>query len=67
MILTPSLVARIRLEQSLEIRDSGLAFVLGVRELDGLHADPRWETFLDKLGQLDAWRAMPPEHGGPAR
>ncbi len=55
------------LEQSLEIRDSGLASLLGDPAFRGLIADPRWISFLDQLGLLDAWRATPPEHGGPAR
>jgi TolB-like protein/predicted TPR repeat methyltransferase len=55
------------LEQSRVIRDSGLASLLGDPAFRGLIADPRWILFLEKLGLLDAWRAMPPEHGGPAR
>jgi TolB-like protein/thioredoxin-like negative regulator of GroEL len=55
------------LEQSLVIRDSGLASLLGDPAFRGLIGDPRWIPFLEKLGLLDAWRAMPPEHGGPAR
>ena len=55
------------LEQSRVIRDGGLASLLGDPAFRGLIADPRWIPFLEKLGLLNAWRAMPPEHGGPAR
>ncbi len=54
------------LDQSFEIRDPGLASTLGDHAFRGLITDPRWQRFLDKLGLLDAWRTMPPEHGGPA-
>lgn len=54
------------LEKSSEVKDSGLAFVLGDPAFRSLIGDPRWQAFLDKLDLLDAWRAMPPEHAGPA-
>jgi len=53
------------LEISLEIRDSGLASMLGDPPLRDLRTDPRWQPFLEKLGQLESWLEMPPEWGGP--
>jgi adenylate cyclase len=53
------------LEQSLSIRDSGLAGTLGNPAFSGLRADPRWQAFLEKLGLLEFWLEMPPEQGGP--
>jgi tetratricopeptide (TPR) repeat protein len=53
------------LEQSLVIRDSGLAGTLGNPAFLGLRTDPRWRPFLEKLGLLEFWLEMPPEYGGP--
>jgi hypothetical protein len=53
------------LEQSLKIRDSGLASVLGDPALRELRTDPRWQPYLEKLGLLEFWLEMPPEWGGP--
>ena len=53
------------LEQSLKIRDSGLASVLGDPAFRRFRSDPRWQPFLGKLGLLEFWLEMPPEHGGP--
>jgi tetratricopeptide (TPR) repeat protein len=30
-----------------------------------LTGDPRYAAFVEKIGLLEEWRAMPPEHGGP--
>ena len=53
------------LEKSLIIRDSGLTSTLGDPAIRGLRTDPRWQPFLEKLGLLELWLEMPPEHGGP--
>jgi len=53
------------LEESLVIRDSGLASLLGDPALRSLIADPRWQPLLEKLGLLEFWLEMPPEYGGP--
>ena len=53
------------LEESLTIRDPGLAGILGNPAFLGLRKDPRWQPFLEKLGLLEFWLEMPPEHGGP--
>jgi TolB-like protein/Tfp pilus assembly protein PilF len=47
------------LEAAFEQRDSGLANILAYREFDSLKADPRYPIFLEKLGLLEAWKAMP--------
>jgi len=53
------------LDQCLEIRDSGMASILGDHFLASLWTDPRWETLLQKLKLWDTWQAMPPAWGGP--
>ena len=53
------------LEQALVIKDSGTTALLGDPAFLTLRADPRWQPFLEKLGLLEFWLAMPPEHGGP--
>ncbi len=53
------------LQKCLEIRDSGMASVLGDWSLQSLWDDPRWESLLRELKLFDAWQAMPPEWGGP--
>ncbi|MGA9573834.1 MAG: tetratricopeptide repeat protein [Lysobacterales bacterium] len=53
------------LDRAVEIRDSGIASVLGDPALRGLITDPRWPVFLEKLGLLEFWLGMPPEWGGP--
>ena len=53
------------LEQSLVIRDSGLASLLGDPSFENLWADPRWQPFLEKMGLLEFWLEMPPEWVGP--
>jgi hypothetical protein len=54
------------LDTAYDNRDSGLATLLATLEFRFLHSDPRWETFLGNFGLLEAWLAMPPEHGGPS-
>jgi tetratricopeptide (TPR) repeat protein len=53
------------LEQCLVIKDSGTVSVLGNPALRDLRTDIRWQPFLEKLGLLEFWLEMPPEHGGP--
>ncbi len=53
------------LKRSLEIRDSGLDFLLGDLSFKSLFTDSRWQPFLEKLGLLEYWLEMPQEHGGP--
>ena len=49
------------LEVAFEQRDTSLANILVFRDLDYLKADPRYRVFLEKLGLLEAWKAMPSE------
>jgi tetratricopeptide (TPR) repeat protein len=53
------------LNECLEIRDSGLASILGDWVLEPLWGDPRWKSLLRELKLWDTWQAMPPEWGGP--
>ena len=48
------------LERAVEQRDPGLTDeLLSAETLLGLHGDPRWEPLVERLGLLDAYRAMP--------
>jgi adenylate cyclase len=49
------------LEVAFEHHHSGLANILLVDAFRDLEADPRYPIFLEKLGLLDAWKAMPRE------
>jgi adenylate cyclase len=53
------------LEESYQIRDSGLTSLLGDPSFSSVWADPRWDAFLEKLKLAEIWRGMPPEWGGP--
>ncbi len=55
------------LDNAYENHDTGLITMLAVPEFRILHDDPRWATFLKKIVLLEAWQAMPPEHGGPGQ
>ncbi len=52
--------------KALEIKHRVLAYILGEAAFYPLHGDPRWEEVLEHMGLLEAWRKVPPEHGGPA-
>jgi adenylate cyclase len=52
------------LETAHKNRDPGLGNVLYDSSFDNIHSDPRWETFLEKMGLLQAWRAMPEKYKG---
>ena len=49
------------LEVAFEQRDAGLSYILWSFALARLKSDPRYPIFLEKLGLLEAWKAMPPE------
>jgi adenylate cyclase len=54
------------LERARMNRDSGVANILPyAKEFELLHSDPRWSNFLQQLGLLETWLALPPEWGGP--
>jgi adenylate cyclase len=53
------------LEFAFEQHNSGLANILLRDAFRHLEADPRYPVFLEKLGLLEAWKAMPNEQDGP--
>ena len=55
------------LETAYQNREYGVPFILSNFWFRGLHSDPRYPVFLEKLGLLEYWKAMPPEYGGPAQ
>ena len=55
------------LETAFQQRDGGLSYVLNNVNLRNLESDLRYPVFLEKLGLLEAWKAMSPEYGGPSK
>jgi len=53
------------LEVAFEQHNLGLANILLRVAFHHLEPDPRYPAFLEKLGLLEAWKAMPRERGGP--
>jgi len=53
------------LERGYESNDPGIISIVNMTPLRILHDDPRWPMFLQKMELLEAWRALPPERGGP--
>jgi len=49
------------LETAFQQRDVQLRYILIDIYLRKLHSDPRYPVFLEKLGLVEAWKAMPPE------
>jgi len=47
------------LEKSYLQRDPGLGALLNDTAVKNLYHDPRWEPMLEKVGLLDAWKALP--------
>ena len=54
------------LELAYEQHDFRLVFLLGNVWFRNLTTDPRYAIFVEKMGLLEEWKAMPPEHGGPS-
>ena len=52
------------LEAALSYRDPGLGNLLSDQTLLNIRTDPRWEPFLNKVGLLEAWQAMPAKYQG---
>jgi TolB-like protein/Tfp pilus assembly protein PilF len=55
------------LERAYRRKNFRLAYFLGNSWFRSLTTDPRYPIFVEKLGLLQEWKAMPPEHGGPPR
>jgi adenylate cyclase len=55
------------LEKAYQRREYGLVYFLGNLWFRKLVTDPRYAAFVEKLGLLDEWKAMPPEYGGPRK
>jgi len=55
------------LEYAYSKRDPGLSSLLNDNAIRSLYNDARWEPFLEKIGLLEAWRAMPDEYKEPIR
>jgi len=55
------------LDKAFELENQGLVFILGYMAPVKLGSDPRFPVFIEKLGLLEYWKAMPPELGGPSR
>ena len=55
------------LEIAYQRHDYRLVHFLGSLWFRNLTADPRYPVFVEKLGLLEEWKAMPPEYGGPSK
>ena len=55
------------LETAFQQRDSGLSYILASGGVGPLKSDPRYALFLEKMGLLEYWMAMPPDFGGPPK
>jgi len=54
------------LEKAFKQHSVDLSYILVEPVFKMLAGDPRYPVFLEKLGLLEAWRAMPPEYGVPS-
>ena len=55
------------LEMAYQQHDFRLVYFLGNIWWRNLTTDPRYPVFVEKLGLLEEWKAMPPEYGGPSK
>ena len=55
------------LETAFQQRNIALSTILNNVYLRNLQSDPRYPAFLEKLGLLEAWKAMPPELKIPSK
>jgi len=55
------------LEIAYEQHDARLDYFLGNLFWRKLTSDPRYSAFVEKIGLLEEWKAMPPEYGGPPK
>jgi serine/threonine-protein kinase len=54
------------LDMAYQQHDTLLVYFLGNTLFRNLTTDPRYPVFVEKMGLLEEWKAMPPEYGGPA-
>jgi len=52
------------LEAAYQYRDPGLGNILSNQLFVNMHFDPRWEDFVEKVGLLEAWQAVPAKYKG---
>jgi len=55
------------MEKAYQEHREGVIYVLSSATLRNLTYDPRFPAFVEKIGLLEAWKAMPTEFGGPSR
>jgi TolB-like protein/DNA-binding winged helix-turn-helix (wHTH) protein/Tfp pilus assembly protein PilF len=55
------------LEIAYEQHDARPYSFLGRLQYRKLTSDPRYSAFVEKIGLLEEWKAMPPEYGGPPK
>ena len=55
------------LDRAYEQDDARPDTFLGHLHWRKLTGDPRYSVFVEKIGLLDEWKAMPPEFGGPPK
>jgi hypothetical protein len=55
------------LEMAYQQHNYTLVYFLGNIWWRNLTTDPRYPVFVEKLGLLEEWQAMPPEYGGPSK
>ncbi len=53
------------LEKAFEQHNANSHTFLGSLKWRKLTGDPRYSAFVEKIGLLEEWKAMPPEYGGP--
>ncbi len=53
------------IEKAYQEHREGVVYVLSSASLRNLTYDPRFPALVEKIGLLEAWKAMPPEFGGP--
>ena len=55
------------LDLAYEQHNARLDSFLGRLSWRKLTGDPRYSAFVEKIGLLEEWKAMPPEYGGPPK
>jgi len=55
------------LEMAYEQHETSPGSFLGNLWWRKLTSDPRYSAYVEKIGLLEEWKAMPPEYGGPSK